>query len=91
VHDRLGPQVAHGGEQVLPVHHVGHHGLGASVAQPLRVGLAAGDADDLVAGGDQLAGQRCTDGARCAGEQNSHGSIPFLQVSLPPTTYRPGV
>ena len=35
----------------------------AGVAQPLSVGLAAGDADDLVAGGDELAGERCTDGA----------------------------
>ena len=64
VHDRVGPHLAHRGEQVLAVHHVGHHGLSAGVAQPLSVGLAAGDADDLVAGGDELAGERCTDGAR---------------------------
>ena len=91
VHDRVGPHVAHGGEQVLAVQHVGHHGLRAGLAQPLRVGLAAGDADDLVAGGDELAGERSTDGARGAGEQYSHGFIPFLQVSLVRTSYRPGV
>src|SRR5215470_9881167 len=51
VHDRVGPHVAQGGKQVLAIHHVGHHGLGAGTAQPLRVGLAAGDAHDLVAGG----------------------------------------
>jgi hypothetical protein len=45
VHNRVGPHLAHGGEQVLAVHHVGHHGLSAGVAQPLSVGLAAGDAD----------------------------------------------
>jgi hypothetical protein len=78
VYDRVGPHLAHGGEQVLAVHHVGHHGLSAGVAQPLSVGLAAGDADNLVASGDELAGERCTDGARGAGEQDSHGFIPYL-------------
>ena len=81
VHDRVGPHAATAASRLLAVHHVGHHGFGAGVAQPLGVGLAAGDADDLVAGGDELAGERCTDGARGAGEQYSHGFIPFLQVS----------
>jgi hypothetical protein len=30
-----------------------------------------------VAGGDELTGERCTDGTRGAGEQYSHGSIPL--------------
>ena len=82
VHHRIGSHVAHGAEQVLAVHHVGHHSLGAGAAQPLSVGLTAGDADDLVASGDELAGERCTDGARGAGEQHSHGFIPCLQSHL---------
>jgi hypothetical protein len=35
VYDRVGPHVAHGGEQVVAVRHVGHHVLSAGVAQPL--------------------------------------------------------
>jgi hypothetical protein len=91
VHDCVGPHIAHGGEQVLAVHHVGHHGHRAGGAQPLGVGLAAGDGDDLVTGGDELPGERCTDGARGAGEQYSHGFGPFAQVSPIRTGYRPGV
>jgi hypothetical protein len=76
VHDRVGPHVTHRGQQALAVHHIGHHRFRADGAQPLSVGLAAGDADDLVASGDQLLGERRTNGARGAGEQNSHRVIP---------------
>src|SRR5262249_47477735 len=81
VHHRVGPHAPYGGEQALAVHHVGHHGLGAAVAQPVGVGLAAADADNLVTSGDELAGEGRTDGARGAGEQYSHGFGPFLRVS----------
>ena len=40
---------------VYGTRNVGHHRLGAGGAQPLRVGLAAADADNLVADGDELA------------------------------------
>jgi hypothetical protein len=76
--DRVGPYLTQRGEQVLAVHHVGYHGLSAGLAQPLSIDLAAGYADDLVIGGDELPGERCTDGARGAGEQYSHGFIPYL-------------
>ena len=64
------------------VHHVRHHSVGADGMQPLGVGLAAGDADDLVAGGNELPGERCSNGAGGAGEQYLHGFKPFLQDSL---------
>jgi hypothetical protein len=91
VHDRVGPNVPQGAEQVLAAHHVGHHGLGTGGAQPLSVGLAAADTDDLVPGGDELTGERCTQSARGAGEQYSHDFIPFRQVPLIKTEYRLGV
>jgi hypothetical protein len=76
VHDRIGAHVTHRGQQALAVHHIGHHRFRADAAQPLSVGLAAGDTDDLVASVDQLPGQRPTHGARGSGEQNSHRLIP---------------
>jgi hypothetical protein len=44
-----------------------------------------------VTGGDELAGERRTDSARGAGEQDSHGCSPYLQVSIMRTGYRPGM
>ncbi|GAB3343042.1 hypothetical protein GCM10027452_14950 [Micromonospora halotolerans] len=81
VDDRVGPHVPYGGEQVLSIHHVGHHGLGPGVTQPLGVARATADPDHLVAGGDELAGEGPTDGARGAREQNSHGWGSLRQVS----------
>jgi hypothetical protein len=75
VHDRIGTDVAHGGEQAPTVHDVGHDGLRTRRAQPLGVGLTAGDADNLVTGRDELPGQRCADGTRGSGEQHSHGCL----------------
>jgi hypothetical protein len=89
VHDRVGPDVTHGGQQAFAVHHVGDDRLGAGVHQPLGVGLAAGDPDNLVAGGDELVGKRRPHGAGGAGEQHSHDSAPFgvaltLKTGCPP-------
>jgi hypothetical protein len=72
MHDRVGPDVADGGEQAGSVQRVGEHRLGAQVTQPVSVGRRPGDSHDVVTGREQLPGERSPDGARGTSYQHSH-------------------